>query len=128
MIAEGAHEADLGLPAIPENQRDECGHEKFVGVGNLLGRELERRLGIETRVTILGHVQRGGSPTAFDRILATRFGVAAVQLVQAGEFGKMVAIQGNRITSIPIESAVNHLKKVDTNFYELAQTVIGGRR
>lgn len=128
VIAEGAHEADLGLPAIPENQRDECGHEKFVGVGNLLGRELERRLGIETRITILGHVQRGGSPTAFDRILATRFGVAAVQLVQAGEFGKMVAIQGNRITSIPIESAVNHLKKVDTNFYALAQTVIGGRR
>ena len=118
----------LGLQEIPENQRDECGHEKFVGVGNLLGRELERRLGIETRVTILGHVQRGGSPTAFDRILATRFGVAAVQLVQAGEFGKMVAIQGNRITSIPIESAVSHLKKVDTNFYELAMTVIGGRK
>jgi phosphofructokinase-like protein len=128
VIAEGAHEKDLGLPTIPENQRDECGHEKFVGVGNILGRELERRLGIETRVTILGHVQRGGSPTAFDRILATRFGVAAVQLVQAGEFGKMVAIQGNRITSIPLESAVNHLKKVDTNFYELAIMVIGGRR
>jgi ATP-dependent phosphofructokinase / diphosphate-dependent phosphofructokinase len=128
VIAEGAHEKDLGLPAIPENQRDECGHEKFVGVGNILGRELERRLGIETRVTILGHVQRGGSPTAYDRVLATRFGVAAVQLVQAGDFGKMVAIQGNRVTSIPIESAVSRLKMVDENFYELAMMVIGGRK
>ena len=128
VIAEGAHEKDLGLPSVPENERDECGHAKFIGVGNILGRELERRLGIETRVTILGHVQRGGSPTAFDRILATRFGVAAVELVHAGEFGKMVALQGNRIISIPLESAVNLLKKVDDDFYELAMTVIGGRK
>jgi 6-phosphofructokinase 1 len=128
VIAEGANEKDLDLPSVPENERDECGHEKFVGVGNILGKELERRLGIETRVTILGHVQRGGSPTAFDRILATRFGVAAVQLVHAGEFGKMVALQGNRVISIPLESAVNRLKKVDDEFYELAMTVIGGRK
>lgn len=128
VIAEGAHEKDLGLPSVPMNERDECGHEKFVGVGNMLGKELERRLGIETRVTILGHVQRGGSPTAYDRILATRFGVAAVQLVQAGDFGKMVALQGNQITSIPLEVAVNQLKTVDPDFYELALTVIGGRR
>jgi phosphofructokinase-like protein len=128
VIAEGVHLKDLGLPAVPENERDECGHEKFVGIGNILGKELEHCLGIETRVTILGHVQRGGSPTAFDRILATRFGVAAVQLVHAGEFGKMVALQGNRITSIPLESAVNQLKKVDDDFYELAMTVIGGRK
>jgi 6-phosphofructokinase len=128
VIAEGAHEKDLGFPSVPENERDECGHEKFVGVGNILGKELERRLGIETRVTILGHVQRGGSPTAFDRILATRFGVAAVQLVHAGDFGKMVALQGNRITSIPLDSAVKQLKKVDDEFYELAMTVIGGRK
>jgi phosphofructokinase-like protein len=128
VIAEGVHLKDLGLPAVPENERDECGHEKFVGIGNILGKELEHCLGIETRVTILGHVQRGGSPTAFDRILATRFGVAAVQLVHAGEFGKMVALQGNRITSIPLESAVNQLKKVDDDFYELAMTVIGGRQ
>jgi phosphofructokinase-like protein len=128
VIAEGAHEKDLGHSSVPENERDECGHEKFVGVGNILGKELERRLGIETRVTILGHVQRGGSPTAFDRVLATRFGVAAVQLLHAGEFGKMVALQGNRITSIPLDSAVNQLKKVDDDFYELAMTVIGGRK
>ena len=128
VIAEGVHEMDLGMPSVPENQRDECGHEKFVGVGNRLGKELERRLGIETRVTILGHVQRGGSPTAYDRILATRFGVAAVQLVHASDFGKMVALQGNRITGIPLETAVNQLKTVDNEFYELAMTVIGGRK
>ena len=126
VIAEGTHLEDLGIPVVPENERDECGHEKFVGVGNILGKELEHRLGIETRVTILGHVQRGGSPTAYDRILATRFGVAAVQLVDSGEFGKMVALQGNRIISIPLESAVNQLKKVDNEIYELAMIVTGG--
>ncbi|MHB8163983.1 MAG: 6-phosphofructokinase [Methanoregula sp.] len=128
VIAEGAHEKDLGLNPVPEDERDECGHEKFVGVGNILGKELERRMGIETRVTILGHVQRGGSPTAYDRVLATRFGVAAVQLVHAGDFGKMVALQGNRIVSITLETAVNQLKTVDPDFYELAMTVIGGRK
>ena len=128
VIAEGVHEKDLGLSSVPENERDECGHERFVGVGNRLGKELERRLGIETRVTILGYVQRGGSPTAYDRVLATRFGVAAVELVHAGDFGKMVALQGNRITSIALESAVKELKTVDKEFYEMAMTVIGGRK
>jgi len=127
VIAEGAHREDIGLPPLPEDLRDECGHEKFVGVGLLLGKELERRLGIETRVTILGHIQRGGSPTAFDRVLATRLGVAAVQLINSGQFGQMAAIRGNQITSIPIEEAVSRLKTVDLDFYELARTVIGGR-
>jgi phosphofructokinase-like protein len=126
VIAEGAHREDIGLPPVPEDIRDECGHEKFVGVGLLLGKELERRLGIETRVTILGHIQRGGSPTAFDRVLATRLGVAAVQQVNAGQFGQMVAIRGNQITAIPIEEAVSRLKTVDPELYELAKTVIGG--
>jgi ATP-dependent phosphofructokinase / diphosphate-dependent phosphofructokinase len=128
VIAEGAHREDIGLPPVPEGDRDECGHEKFVGVGNMLGKELERRLGVETRVTILGHVQRGGSPTASDRVLATRFGVAAVELVRAGSFGKMVALQGNKITTIPLESAVRQLKTVDPEFYKLAMMVIGGKK
>lgn len=128
VIAEGAHREDIGGPPVPENERDECGHEKFVGVGNILGKELEKRLGVETRVTILGHVQRGGSPTAYDRVLATRFGVAAVDLVQANDFGKMVALRGNSITSITIESAVRQLKAVDPEFYQIALTVIGGKR
>jgi ATP-dependent phosphofructokinase / diphosphate-dependent phosphofructokinase len=128
VVAEGVSRADIGLPPVPDHLRDECGHEKFVGVGNLLGKEIEQRLGVETRVTTLGHVQRGGSPSAFDRVLATRFGVAAVQLIRDGEFGTMVALQGNRITSIPLSTAVARKKTVDTEFYELAKTVIGGRK
>lgn len=127
VIAEGARREDIGLPPVPENIRDECGNEKFIGVGLLLGKELEQRLGIETRVTILGHIQRGGSPTAFDRVLATRLGVGAVQLIDDGMFGRMTAINGTRITSIPLEEAVSRLKTVDLEFYELAKTVIGGR-
>jgi phosphofructokinase-like protein len=128
VIAEGVPRADIGLPPVPERLRDECGHEKFVGVGNLLGKEIEHRLGVEIRVTIPGYIQRGGSPTAFDRVLATRYGVAAVQLIKDGGFGKMVALQKNRITSIPLSTAVSRKKTVDTEFYELAKTVIGGRR
>ncbi len=128
VIAEGVHLQDLGLSSIPPTERDESGHEKFVGVGNILGKELESRLGIETRVTILGYVQRGGTPTANDRILATRFGVGSVELVHAHDFGKMVALQGNQIISIPLESAVNQLKTVDNESYDLAMTVIDGRK
>lgn len=127
VIAEGAHVQDLGLPSVLNTEQDESGHGKFVGVGNILGKELESCLGIETRVTTLGYVQRGGTPTANDRILATRFGVAAVELIQAHDFGKMVALQGNRITSIPLETAANQLKTVDIDFYNLALTVISGR-
>ena len=83
VVAEGTHHEDISGTAVPECNRDECGHEKFVGVGNLLGKELEHRLNIETRVTVLGHVQRGGTPTAFDRILATRFGVSAIEQIVA---------------------------------------------
>ena len=128
VIAEGAHREDIGLPPVPEDARDECGHEKFVGIGNLLGREIERRMGVETRVTILGHIQRGGSPTAYDRVLATRFGAAAVQMVKDGEFGRMVGLEGNRVIGIPLETAVSGLKTVDPELYELARTVIGGRK
>jgi phosphofructokinase-like protein len=75
VVAEGVKREALGLPPVPEDLRDECGHEKFVGIGNILGREIEKRLGVETRVTILGHIQRGGSPTAYDRILAPGTGL-----------------------------------------------------
>jgi 6-phosphofructokinase 1 len=125
VVAEGAHREDIGIPPI--SGREDCEEEKFIGIGTRLGRELEKRLGIETRVTILGHVQRGGSPTPYDRILATRFGVGAVELVHNDEYGKMVALNGNCITRIPLESAVRNLKTVDMEFYKLAMTVIGGR-
>lgn len=128
VVAEGVNRETLGLPPVPEDLRDECGHEKFVGIGNILGRDIEKRIGIETRVTILGHVQRGGSPTAYDRILATRYGVEAMKLVHTGNFGMMVALRGNEIISIPLEDAVAHLKTVDPAFYKMAKTVIGGKQ
>jgi len=126
VVAEGVNREMLSLPPVPENLQDECGHEKFVGIANILGKEIETRIGIETRVTILGHVQRGGSPTAYDRVLATRYGVAAVELIHTGTFGRMVALRGNEIISIPLEDAVAHLKTVDPAFYKMAKTVIGG--
>jgi ATP-dependent phosphofructokinase / diphosphate-dependent phosphofructokinase len=128
VVAEGVRRKTLGLPPVPEGMQDECGHEKFVGIGNILGKEIEKRLGVETRVTILGHIQRGGSPTAFDRILATRYGVAAMRLVHTGDFGKMVALRGNEITDISLEDAVASLKTVDPEFYMMAKSVIGGIR
>ena len=85
-------------------------------------------MGVETRVTILGYIQRGGSPTAYDRVLATRFGAAAVQMVKDGEFGRMVGLKGNQVIGIPLETAVSGLKTVDPELYELARTVIGGRK
>ena len=74
---------------------------------------------------MLGHIQRGGTATAFDRVLGTRFGVKAVELVKAGKFGQMVALRGNEIVSIPIESAVGTLKTVEPQFYEMARTFFG---
>ena len=128
VIAEGTPLEDICDDSVPECDRDECGHEKFVGAGNLLGRELERRLGIETRVTNLGHVQRGGTPTAFDRVLGTRFGAAAVGQIRAGNFSTMVALQSARIVAVPLGSVVHRLKGVDPELYALAKTVIGGTR
>jgi 6-phosphofructokinase 1 len=128
VVAEGVKRETLGLPMVPAGLQDECGHEKFVGIGNIVGKEIESRLGVETRVTILGHVQRGGSPTAFDRVLATRYGVAATHLIHAGEFGRMVALRCNEITSISLEEAVAHTKTVDPDFFMMAKSVIGGLR
>jgi len=128
VVAEGIPLEEICDNSVPECDRDECGHEKFVGVGNLLGRELERRLGIETRVTILGHVQRGGKPTAFDRVLATRFGVAAVEQIRMGNFGTMVALQSAHVVTVPLSSIVHRLKQVEPELYAVAKTTMGGRQ
>jgi 6-phosphofructokinase 1 len=128
VVAEGIPLEDICDDSVPECNRDECGHEKFVGVGNLLGKELERRLGIETRVTNLGHVQRGGTPTAFDRVLATRFGVAAVEQIRTGNFGSMVALQRAHIVTVPLSSVANRLKRVEPELYSVAKTTMGGRQ
>ncbi len=105
--------------------RDEFGHVRFGGIGYYLGKEIEKRTGIETRVVVLGHLQRGGSPTAFDRILATRFGIAAIDLVNQGKFGLMVALQGNKIVSVPLKDLVGKRKTADLRLYEIASVFFG---
>ena len=104
---------------------DAFGHIRLGGVGNIIGKEIEKRTGFETRVTILGHIQRGGTPTAFDRVLATRYGVAAVELIKNNEFGKMVALRGNKIVSVNLEEAVARLKTIDLELYDIAEIFFG---
>jgi 6-phosphofructokinase 1 len=104
---------------------DEFGHVRLGGVGELLAREIEERTGFETRVTVLGHVQRGGSPTARDRILATRFGLKAADLVQERTFGRMAALQGDAIVDVSLADATAELKFVPTDRYEVARAFFG---
>jgi 6-phosphofructokinase 1 len=95
------------------------------GISNDLAKAVEERTGFETRVTILGHVLRGGTPTAYDRVLATRFGIEAIDAVNDGEFGIMVALQGSQIVRVPIEDGVRQLKTVDPQLYDVASVFFG---
>ncbi len=104
---------------------DEFGHVRLGGVGAYLAGEIEKRTGFETRVTVLGHIQRGGTPTAHDRVLATRYGVRAAELVAASDFGKMAALRGTEIAAVPLAEAVRELKTVDLRLMELAKTFSG---
>jgi ATP-dependent phosphofructokinase / diphosphate-dependent phosphofructokinase len=129
VVAEGAKlkaGSDIdGHLILQDAEKDEFGHVRLGGIGNLLAKEIEKRTGFETRMVVLGHIQRGGSPTAFDRVLATRFGVAAIDLVKRGEFGKMVALRGNQIVSVPISEAVDKLKFVTEDLYQVAEVFFG---
>jgi phosphofructokinase-like protein len=104
---------------------DQFGHVRLGGVAEVLGREIEERTGYETRVTVLGHVQRGGSPTPHDRVLATRFGLKAVDLVHEGRFGTMAALRGDDIVEVPLADAVAELKTVPPQWYEVAKAFFG---
>ena len=104
---------------------DAFGHARLGGIGVTLEREIEQRTGYETRVTILGHVQRGGTPTAFDRVLATRFGVAATYAVASGHFGKMVALHGARIAEVDLAKALAAPKLLDPELYATAELFFG---
>ena len=95
------------------------------GVGERLGEEIESRTGFETRVTVLGHVQRGGSPTAYDRILATRFGLKAADLVESGQFGQMASLQGSNVVSVSLREATAELKTVTDDWYDVARAFFG---
>ncbi len=124
VVAEGAVPTDGELVLAGEGT-DEFGNVRLGGIGQVLGHEIEKRSGIETRVTILGHIQRGGSPTAYDRILATRFGVRAVDAIAEGQFGKMVALRSEDIVLLDIEKAILENKKVDMRLYGIAEIFFG---
>ncbi len=100
-------------------------HERLGGIGNILAHEIEARTGLESRVTQLGYVQRGGSPSPFDRVLATRLGVKAYEMARRGEWGHMAALQGNRLTSVRLEEAVGNLKKLDEDILRVAEVFFG---
>ncbi|HEX8710114.1 MAG TPA: ATP-dependent 6-phosphofructokinase [Pyrinomonadaceae bacterium] len=100
-------------------------HERLGGIGTVLAQEIERCTGIETRVTKLGYVQRGGSPTPFDRVLATRLGIKAYEMVVAKQWGQMAALHGNKISSIPLEEAVSELNLLDDEIYRVAEVFFG---
>lgn len=124
VVAEGA-EFKAGQVVTQEEKLDSFGHVRLGGIGEILATEIEKRTQFETRVTVLGHVQRGGTPSAFDRFLATRFGVKAMDLVLSGKFGYMASLHGTDVIEEPIEKAVGTLKTVDMKLYELAKTFFG---
>ena len=124
VVAAEAAKPRPGSMAFDEGGRDDYGHERFAGVARQLSVELERRLGKEARPVILGHVQRGGTPTAYDRVLATRFGWHAVEAVHRGEFGRMTALHGTDIGTVPLATAVETLKTVPDARYAEAGCVL----
>jgi len=124
VVAEGAKPKG-GEEIVYSRGVDEFGHPRLGGVGYYLGKEIEKCMEFETRVVVLGHLQRGGSPTAFDRVLATRYGVAAIDLVQKAQFGRMVVLQRNKIVSVLLKDVVGKRKTVDLELYEMSKVFFG---
>jgi 6-phosphofructokinase len=110
---------------VQTQEPDAFGHVRLGGIGVVLEHQIEERTGYETRVTILGHIQRGGTPTAFDRVLATRFGIAAIDAVDDGDYGKMVSLRGTDIVRVQIAEAVGKLKTLDQELFETAEVFFG---
>ena len=124
VVAEGAFFKNENV-ALQEKKLDAFGHVRLGGIGHTLGNMIEKKTGYETRVTVLGHIQRGGSPSAFDRVLGTRFGIKAYELVRDGKFGRMASLRGNQIVDVSLEEATSKLKTVDKNIYDIAKIFFG---
>ncbi len=124
VVAEGAKFADGNEKHCGggrmQGGRDEFGHVRLGGVGPAVASEIEKRTGFESRSVVLGHIQRGGSPTAYDRVLATRYGLGAIDMVHRGEFGQMAALRGNKIISIPLAEAIASNRNVDREILDVA--------
>ena len=124
VVAEGATPVE-GTMAVKEGELDAFGHVRLSGIGQRLEDEIRARTGREARATVLGHIQRGGTPTAYDRVLATRFGVAALDAVDDGAFGTMVALNATSIERVPLEEALRDPKLLDPALYETAEVFFG---
>jgi 6-phosphofructokinase 1 len=126
VVAEGAQPREGTMATIGGDEgKDQFGHVRLGGIGQRLEREIEERTGFESRATVLGHVQRGGSPTAFDRVLATRLGIAAIDAATAGEWGKMTALHSMRIELVQLADAVAELRTVPPEDYAAASAFFG---
>jgi phosphofructokinase-like protein len=125
VVAEGAVPADTGTFQAQDSELDAFGHPRLGGIGDALAKEIEQRTGYESRAVVLGHIQRGGTPTAFDRVLSTRFGVAAIDAVHDGDFGCMVALRAGEIVRVPLEEATGELKLVGDDLYDVARVFFG---
>jgi 6-phosphofructokinase 1 len=125
VVAEDAHPHPDEVFLTQEQYAALYRHDRLGGIGEALAAVIEQCTGIQTRVTKLGYVQRGGSPTPFDRILATRFGIKAYEMIRTGEFGKMAALRGNRIVSASLDEAVGELKRLDEEIYRVAEVFFG---
>ena len=124
VVSEGAQPAE-GTMTLVSGELDAFGHVRLGGIGDILAKEIEARTGKEARATILGHVQRGGTPTAFDRVLATRFGLRAIDAVQEGKWGTMAALRGTDIISVGLDEATKELKTVPKERFEEAEVFFG---
>ncbi|BDG09474.1 6-phosphofructokinase [Anaeromyxobacter paludicola] len=124
VVAEGA-QIQRGKDEVQDRELDQFGHVRLGGIANVLAAEIEKRTGIETRTTVLGHIQRGGSPTARDRVLGTRYGVFAADLVRDRRFGQMAALRGDAIVGVSLEEATRDLHLVDPALYDVAAVFFG---
>ena len=124
VVAEGAVPKE-GTLEYDEGEVDQFGHKTFTGMGQLIGNEIKRRVGQDVRTTVLGHIQRGGTPTAYDRVLATRYGSHATRAAHEGKFGTSVALQGDKINVISLDEAIGELKTVPVSRYEHAKAMFG---
>jgi ATP-dependent phosphofructokinase / diphosphate-dependent phosphofructokinase len=125
VVSEGAVPRDGSGITISADKTDAFGHARLGGIAVELEGEIEERTGFETRMTILGHVQRGGTPTAYDRVLATRFGVKAIEAADRGEWGTMVSLRGTDIVLVPLAQAVAEPKLLDDDLYDTAEVFFG---
>ena len=124
VVSEGAVPAE-GSMSLASGEKDSFGHVRLGGIGDRLAQEIEQRTGKEARAVVLGHIQRGGTPTAFDRWLATRFGLHAIQAVNEGDFGTMMALRGTDIKRVPLAEGTGVLKVVSSELYEEAEVLFG---